>query len=213
LIAGKRGETADLSRRHAVYDIAPGVIGITGGKLTTYRRMAADAVDRAAEGLGHQAKSRTRWIRLGSSDVGRLHETMMRRSIRLGIPEATVWNLIRTFGDRALEVLDVAEGGAVDPVVPGHAPIAAEILYSVRTEQAVQLSDALSRRTRLSLIDPAAGIGSGSSASEIMGTEAGWSTEERFRQERAHRIAIEQERGLPLREVEPKPTTIGSRAG
>ena len=214
LIAGKRDETADLSRKHAVYDIAPGVIGITGGKLTTYRRMAADAVDRAAEGLGHQGKSRTRWIRLGSSDVDRLHLALVRRSRRLGLSEATVWNLIRTYGDRSLEVLDIAEEGATQPLVPGHASITAEAIYSARAEQTVHLSDELSRRTRLALTDPAAGLGDAALASRTMATELGWSAEERYRQERAHLIAIENERGLPLHDHSGiDAPTAGTRAG
>jgi glycerol-3-phosphate dehydrogenase len=80
LIAGKAGSTADLSRGHAVYDIAPNVIGITGGKLTTYRRMAKDATDLVVSRLGGDTKCRTQWIRLGSTDLDALRAFVGRRA-------------------------------------------------------------------------------------------------------------------------------------
>jgi glycerol-3-phosphate dehydrogenase len=199
LIAGKAGATADLSRRHAVYDIAPGVIGITGGKMTTFRRMAADAVDRVADDLGVQAKSRTRWIRLGSSDVGALRAAVDRRARRLGIGDASAANLVRCYGDRALAVLDVAEETGITGIMAaGQLPLAAEAVYCARAEMACTLNDVLARRTRLALTDRAAGIGSGSEAATVMGAELGWGAAEEARQVYAHREAVECERGVPI---------------
>ncbi len=208
LIAGKRDETADLSRRHAVYTLGPGVLGITGGKMTTYRRMAKDAVDRAVDHLGGGAKSPTRWIRLGSSDVERLRTTVQRRARRLSLSEETVGHLVRVYGDRSLEVLDLAEEGLTEELVPGRAPIAAEAAYGARTEMVVQLNDGLARRTRLALLDPSAGIGTSAAASKILAAELGWSDEERARQEAAHSIAVSEERGLPLSSSGPAVPTI-----
>jgi glycerol-3-phosphate dehydrogenase len=199
LIAGRAGATADLSRRHAVYDIAPGVVGITGGKLTTYRRMANDAVDRICGELGAQAKSRTRWIRLGSSDVGALRAAVERRARRLQLSEAAVANLVRCYGERALAVLDVAEEtGLTDPLVPGRPPIAAEAVYCARAEMASTLNDVLARRTRLALTDPTAGLGPGSEAASVLGAALEWGGAEQARQIYAHRDAVEEERGAPL---------------
>jgi glycerol-3-phosphate dehydrogenase len=196
LIAGKAGATADLSRRHAVYDIAPGVLGITGGKLTTYRRMANDAVERVCDELGAQVKSRTRWIRLGSSDVGALRAAVDRRARRIQLSDETAANLVRCYGERALAVLDVAEEtGLVGPLVPGRAPVAAEAVYCTRAEMATSLNDVLARRTRLALTDPAAGIGPGSEAASAVGAALEWDGAEQARQVYAHRAGVEDERG------------------
>jgi glycerol-3-phosphate dehydrogenase len=208
LIAGKGGPTADLSRKHAVYDIVPGVIGITGGKLTTFRRMAGDAVDRVSSDLGAHGKSRTRWIRLGSSDVVALRAAVDRRARRLGISEGSAANLVRCYGERALAVLDVAqETGLHGPLVEGRDPLAAEAVYCARAEMARTLNDVLARRTRLALTDAAAGIGAGSDAASVLGAELRWDADEQARQTYAHRAAVEDERGAPVAAtVEPAPT-------
>jgi glycerol-3-phosphate dehydrogenase len=204
LIAGKAGATADLSRRHAVYDIGPGVIGITGGKLTTYRRMANDAVDRICGELGVQAKSRTRWIRLGSSDVGALRAAVDRRARRIRLSDEATANLVRCYGERALAVLDVAEEtGLTGSLVPGRDPVAAEAVYCARAEMASTLNDVLARRTRLALTDPAAGIGPGSEAASVLGASLAWDGAEQARQVYAHRAAVEDERGAPIAPLTP----------
>jgi glycerol-3-phosphate dehydrogenase len=215
LIAGKGGATADLSRRHAVYDIAPGVTGITGGKMTTFRRMAADAVDRIAAELGVQAKSRTRWIRLGSTDVGALRAAVERRTRRLGVSDISAANLVRCYGDRALGVLDVAEEtGITVEMAAGHLPLAAEAVYCARSEMARTLNDLLARRTRLALTDRAAGLGPTSQAAAVMGAELGWNAAEEARQIYAHRAAVEDERGSPIEAThmpaEPAPLHHGT---
>lgn len=199
LVAGERDATADLSRRHTLYEIAPGITGITGGKLTTYRRMAKDAVDGVARGLGVQAKSKTHWIRLGSSDVTALTAAAERRCRVLGLSRDTAGNLVRSYGDRALDVLDVAQQHSLTrPLVPGLAPIEAEALYCAQAEMATHLSDLLARRTRLALIDPAAGVGRESRALDLMGNHFSWTRRERKRQVDAHRGEIQNERGLSL---------------
>lgn len=210
LISGKAGSTADLSRNHRVYDIAPGIRGITGGKLTTYRRMAKDAVDRVADDLGHHGKCRTRWIRLGASDAEALRAAIGRRGLRLGIPQDSIANLVRCYGDRSLDVLALAESdGLVGPLAPGLQPVAAEAVYCARHEMAVHLSDVLSRRTRLALTDPAAGIGPHSRAAALMGAELAWDEAALEAEVTAHRTAIEQERGIPLQPELGLPRTTG----
>lgn len=199
LLAGGSGATADLSRKHSVYEIVPGMIGITGGKLTTYRRMARDAVDRIAGELGIEARSKTRWIRLGSSKVGSLSEAVARRCRALGLDDAVAGNLVRSYGDRAFEVLDLAVTiGNTEPMADGHAPLAAEAVYSARFEMATMLDDVLARRTRLALTDAGAGIGPGARAASVMADELGWTTPELVRQVEAHRMTVERERAMPL---------------
>ncbi|HEV2756162.1 MAG TPA: glycerol-3-phosphate dehydrogenase/oxidase [Actinomycetota bacterium] len=202
LVAARAGATADLSRRHAVYSIAPGITGITGGKLTTWRRMAKDAVDGVASELGCGVKAKTQWIRLGSTDVSRLRTAVERRALRLGITAPQIANLVRFYGDRALEVLDVAEReGLARPLVPGGLPIAAEAAYSAESEMVVHLDDFLARRTRLSLTDPAAGTGTGSLAAALLGDALGWDAALTESEVARHRQLVERERGVPLHET------------
>lgn len=196
LIAGKAGATADLSRSHAVYEIAPGILGIIGGKLTTYRRMAYDVVDRVAADLDNKAQSRTRWTKLGCGDLHALKAAVARRAQRLGVAADVAHNLVRCYGDRALSVLDLAaDEGLVAELAPGCLPLAAEAVYCARFEMATELSDLLARRTRLALTDRFAGLGVGSRAAELMGAEHGWKDHERARQSDAHRIEVQIERG------------------
>jgi glycerol-3-phosphate dehydrogenase len=106
---------------------------------------------------------------------------------------------VRCYGDRALDVLDIAQRqDLTGSLVSGLAPIEAEALYCAQAEMATHLSDVLSRRTRLALIDPAAGIGPGARSLDVMGSHFSWSRRERKRQADAHRGEIENERGLPL---------------
>ena len=199
LVAGAAGETADLSRRHRVYDIAEGITGITGGKLTTWRRMAKDAVDRVAEELSVTTKCKTHWIRLGSSNVPALRLAVARRAQRLRLQADVVDNLVRCYGDRAMGVLDSAEAHSLTSrVVEGQSPITAEAAYCVANEMVVSLSDFLSRRTRLSLTDRAAGIGVSSNALDAVGEFLAWSRKEKQRQVAAHLAAVERERGIPI---------------
>ena len=199
LIAGEAGATADLSRGHAVYDIAPNVIGITGGKLTTYRRMAKDATDLVVKRLGGETRCKTQWIRLGSTDLEALTAFVDRRAAHLKVPKDAARNLIRCYGERALAVLDLAERDDLAlSLVPGTQTLAAEVPYVVRDEMAVHLSDVLARRTRLALTDPAAGIGASSQAPALMAAAASWDGT-RLEQEVAdHRRETELERALPL---------------
>jgi len=196
LVRAERDSTVDLSRSHAVYEFRPGIIGITGGKLTTYRRMAQDAVDRIAPDFERVGRSRTRWIKLGCGDADALTHLVGRRAERLGIEPRCSAQLVRCYGDRALTVLDVAaESGLTEPLGPrGH--LGAETLYCARFEMAVQASDFLARRTRLALTMPDAGVGC--DAIDLLAAELSWSTPETERQEIAYRTEVEAERGMSL---------------
>lgn len=213
LIVGKAGSTADLSRKHALYDIAPGIIGITGGKLTTYRRMAKDAVDRVAEELSHEGRCKTGWIRLGCTDINALNSAVGRRASRLGIDGERAKNLMRCYGDRALDILDIIEEeGSAEAIGPGLRPLAAEAVYTARAEMVVHLGDLMERRTRLALTDPAAGIGTGSRGPRALGSALGWTEEHLLRELGTYRQSVEAERCLPLKATTPR-AHPGNEAG
>ena len=215
LVVGERDATADLSRRHAVYDISPGITGITGGKLTTYRRMAIDVVDKISDELGVHSKTRTRWIRLGSRDLDALRVAVARRCRAAGLGMDVAENLVRTYGDRSLDVLALAHDEDLTArLIEGSRSITAEVAYCVRAEMATHLSDVLSRRARLTLIDQGAGVGAGANAGPVMAAEYSWSRRELRRQIDAHRLEVAAERGVPMPEGAPRPILRrSSRAG
>jgi glycerol-3-phosphate dehydrogenase len=143
--------TADLSRRHAVLVSRAGVVTVVGGKLTTYRRMAEDAVDRAVVVAGLRTGAcRTRTLPLlGAGSPEQLADAAA------GAPP----RLVRRFGTEAADVLGCAreltgltDGELLDPVAE-HVPVTlAELVFAVAHEGARTEEDLLDRRTRVGLV-------------------------------------------------------------
>ena len=144
LLYGAGGDTADLSRRHAVLTAPNGVVTIVGGKLTTYRRMAQDTVDAVVEGRGLSA-GRCRTTRLPLVGAGPAQDLA-----RLVAPA----HLVRRYGAEARDVLALAaeDPALLEPVAPGSATIGAELVWAVRHEGALDEGDLLDRRTRVGLV-------------------------------------------------------------
>jgi len=166
LLAGAGGpdeRTADLSRTQHLSVSPGGLVTITGGKLTTYRRMAADTVDLVCSRLGVAGRSRTKRLAIGLTRPlpGLLEETTAAAE-RAAIPPGVARHLVETYGDRAPAVLELAasDPDLAAPLVPGLPWIGAQAVWAVEREMAVGLSDVLERRTRLSLADRNAGLGS-----------------------------------------------------
>ncbi len=136
--------TADLSRRHLLLDLPGRPITITGGKLTTYRRMAEDAVDAACRRLGRAGRSGTRTLPL----VGAAPRAVLARV-------AAPARLVRRYGTEALVVHELAQRDPrwAAPVAPGCATTGAELLFGALAEGAATVEDLLERRTRVSLVD------------------------------------------------------------
>jgi glycerol-3-phosphate dehydrogenase len=135
--------TADISRRHAVLTAPDGLVTVVGGKLTTYRRMAQDAVDAALAVSGQPAvAARTRTLPLvGAAD---------RRTLdRVAAPA----HLVRRYGTEAVDVVAGAAGDPrlLAPLAGDGQTCAAELLFAVRHEGALDVDDLLDRRTRVGL--------------------------------------------------------------
>ncbi|HEU4657083.1 MAG TPA: glycerol-3-phosphate dehydrogenase/oxidase [Capillimicrobium sp.] len=144
LLDGAAEGTADLSRRHAVIDDPDtGVITIVGGKLTTYRRMAEDAVD-AVVARGDLRAGPCRTARLP------LVAALPREQAPAGVPD----RLVHRYGAEALDVLALAAGRPelLEPVAPGSEVTGAELRFAVEREGALTVDDLLDRRTRLGLV-------------------------------------------------------------
>lgn len=138
-----RKESADLSRKHAVLTSPEGVVTVVGGKLTTYRKMAADAVDAAVRTGGLSAgPSRTAAVALVGAAPRR----------HLADVEAAA-PLVAKYGTEAARVAALAEfdPDLAEPVAPGLRLTAAEVLWAVRHEGALDAADVLDRRSRVGL--------------------------------------------------------------
>jgi glycerol-3-phosphate dehydrogenase len=146
---GDPRKSVDISRKAELYETSSGMITITGGKLTTWRRMAKQTVDRIVEREGRDAPCRTHEIPLGMSvepdDLPRVE----------GVPEQAYPRLAGRYGYTAHEVLGIARerGELAQPILPGHPDLLAEAVHGARREQARTVGDVLLRRTRLALLD------------------------------------------------------------
>ncbi len=170
---GDPKKSVDISRKAELYETSSGMITITGGKLTTWRRMAKMTVDRIVERDGREARCRTHEIPLGMSiepgDLPRVE----------GVPEASYERLAGRYGYAAHEVLGVAgeRGELAQPILPGHPDLLAEAVHSARREQAQSVGDVLLRRTRLALVDARALLASEAAVQRVaaaMGSELEW---------------------------------------
>ncbi len=185
------GRTADLSRRHLVARGAGDLVTVTGGKLTTYRRMAADAVDEVVRVLGERPAGRRR----SRTSRQRLAGACAR-------PDITDHLATRHGSDaEALRALAAADPRLAEPLVPGLPYLAAEAVWAARHEMATTLSDVLDRRTRARLQARRATADAAERVARLLAPELGWD-EARVAAEVAHYradVAAEREdAGLPL---------------
>lgn len=155
------GRTADLSRRHRVTTDGHGVVTVTGGKLTTYREMAEDAVDEVLVHLQRKARCRTKRLRLIGAGPRRRHIDA---------------DLHARYGTLATEIVDLCrvDPSLSEPLVPGLEYLRAEAVYAIRHEMARTLDDVLARRTRARLLDRAATLTAAPAVAALMATELGW---------------------------------------
>jgi glycerol-3-phosphate dehydrogenase len=189
LRTGRSSRTADLSRRHSVRIAPSGVVTVTGGKLTTYRRMAADAVDAAVGQLGDDTgPSRTKHLRLFGGEGISPPEAALEPS--------THEHLTGRYGNEAelVRALTTDRPDLAAALVPGLPYLRAEAIYAVRHEMARTLDDVLSRRTRARLLARDASAEAAASVAELIAPDLGWSHAERDGEVRAYRAAIEAER-------------------
>ncbi len=196
--AAASGRTADLSRRHKVRTSASGVVSVTGGKLTTYRSMAADAVDDVVELVDPNRRLWSRWTR----------RSRTKRVKLLGAegyeePSPTsraALHLAHRYGSEADDVtrlLDPAEAGHSDlaePLVPGLPYLRAEALWAVRHEMATTLDDVLSRRTRARILARDASVIAAASVATLIAPELGWDADEVERQVEQYAELVAHER-------------------
>ncbi|WP_334142814.1 glycerol-3-phosphate dehydrogenase/oxidase [Rhabdothermincola sp.] len=196
--------TADLSRRHRVQRSPSGVVTITGGKLTTYREMAAETIDEVLEHvLGAkvleraQRHSRTKRLRLrGAAGYEELRSSELEAS-RVG--RATLEHLADRYGGEARTLLAMIERdpGLSRPLVEGLPYLRAEAVYAARYEMARSLDDILSRRTRARLLGRDASAAAAPEVAALVAPDLGWDRTEQARQVDDYRQQVEHERHAP----------------
>src|SRR4051794_40232086 len=168
------GKSVDISRKAELYETSSGMVTITGGKLTTWRRMAKMAVDRLVEREARDAPCRTHEIPLGQA----IEATELPRVE--GVRDEAYAALAGRYGHAAHDVLAIAaeRGELAQPVVEGRPDLLAEGVPAARREQARTVGDVLLRRTRLGLIaarDVAAPDGAAARrVAAAMAPELGW---------------------------------------
>ncbi len=149
IATGDPEKSVDISRRAELYETGSGMITITGGKLTTWRRMAKMAVDRIVERDAREAPCRTEEIPLGQAvDADSLPRVE-------GVTPSAYQQLAGRYGHRARDVLAVAgeRGELARPIIDdGPSDLLAEVVFAARHEQARSVGDALLRRSRAALL-------------------------------------------------------------
>lgn len=199
--AASSGRTADLSRKHKVARSRSGLVTITGGKLTTYREMAADTVDEViaevlprhggSEGIG---SSTTKKLRLrGAAGYDTLDSA---RSVYPAVDHALTEHLGGRYGGEARAVMASiqADPTLAEPLVPGLPYTRAEALFAVRHEMARSVDDILSRRTRSRLYGRDDSADSAEAVADLISDELGWTEAERDASVAAYRASVEHER-------------------
>jgi glycerol-3-phosphate dehydrogenase len=159
---GDPKKSVDISRKAELYETSSGMITITGGKLTTWRRMAKMTVDRLVEREAREAPCRTHEVPLGQAiDPDELPRVE-------GVPAESLPALAGRYGHAAHDVLAIAaeRGELAQPIVPGLPDLLAEVALAARSEQARSIGDTLLRRTRVGLLAGRSLVADGDGASE-----------------------------------------------
>jgi glycerol-3-phosphate dehydrogenase len=203
---GDPKKSVDISRKAELYETSSGLVTITGGKLTTWRRMAKLAVDRIVEREGREAPCRTHEIQLGMPvDAKSLPDVA-------GVDEETRVHLAGRYGHAANLVMRLAEAepalaGRISPELPD---IAAEAAFAVDHEQAQTVADVLLRRTRLGLLDARGLCGDGDDgpgkAARAMAGLLGWDDARAEREVAAWREEAQAEGLVPDSRLVPQAT-------
>jgi glycerol-3-phosphate dehydrogenase len=197
LLAGESEQTSKLSREHLVAHSVPGLVVIAGGKWTTYRVMAKDAIDAAVDALdGKIPESATEDIALvGAEGYQALWNKRARLAEASGLHVARIEHLLNRFGTMIEDVLDLIrdDPSLADPLPGADDYVGAEVVYAATSEGALHLEDVLARRTRISIEAWDRGVSAAPVAAGLMAGVLGWdkAREEREVQTYLKRVAAE----------------------
>ncbi|WP_262704903.1 MULTISPECIES: glycerol-3-phosphate dehydrogenase/oxidase [Streptomyces] len=198
LLAGESDATSKLSREHTVAHPVPGLVVVAGGKYTTYRVMAKDAVDEAVHGLDRRVgPCVTEEIPLvGAVGYKALWNARERIGRQHGLHAARIEHLLNRYGSAAQEVLDLIAGDASlgKPLAGAEDYLRAEVVYAASHEGARHLDDVLTRRTRISIETFDRGTRCAREVAELMGPVLGWAEDQLDREVQHYEKRVEAER-------------------
>ncbi|QKW39226.1 glycerol-3-phosphate dehydrogenase [Actinomadura sp. NAK00032] len=198
LLTGETEETSKLSREHVVAHPVPGLVLVAGGKYTTYRVMAKDAIDAVAHGLdGKVAESCTDRIPLvGGDGFQAMWNARHRLASRSGLHVARIEHLLRRYGTLLDDLLGLIadKPDLAKPLTGADDYLRAEVVYAATHEGARHLNDVLARRTRISIETWDRGVGVAQEAADLLAPVLGWSKKQRDREIEYYRKRVEAER-------------------
>ncbi|HWH31310.1 MAG TPA: glycerol-3-phosphate dehydrogenase/oxidase [Egibacteraceae bacterium] len=188
LLYGESEATSRLSREHAVSHSVPGLVTVAGGKYTTYRIMAMDAVDAAARSLDRRvpASVTDRTPLLGAVGYQAAWNQRDRLAQESGLHIARIEHLLRRYGSRIGELLDLvaADPALGRPIRGADDYLAVEAVYAASHEGALHLDDILTRRTRISIETFDRGVAAAEHVAELVAPVLGWDDDARVAAER-----------------------------
>ncbi len=203
LLKGESEATSKLSREHAVAHTVPGLVVVAGGKYTTYRVMAKDAVDEAVHGLEQVMDRRIpasvtdNVPLLGAEGYHALWNQRHLLAELSGLHEVRIEHLLNRYGSMIHELLAlIAEDPSLgEPLHGTEDYLRAEVVYAASHEGARHLDDVLTRRTRISIETFHRGTQSADETAELMQRVLGWSSEQVDREIEHYqqRVAAERE--------------------
>jgi glycerol-3-phosphate dehydrogenase len=207
LLAGESEDTSRLSREHAVARPQPGLVSIAGGKLTTYRVMAADAVDAAVDdlalrvGRGSLPCSVTEHVPLvGADGYLAMRNLVPELGRQTGLAPWRVQHLLGRYGSLLTEVLALAadDRSLLEPVPTAQEYLKVELRYGATHEAALHLEDLLARRTRMSIETRDRGVDSAPLAASLVADVLGWDEATATAEVAAYAARVEAERSSQL---------------
>ncbi len=192
LIVSSRADTKTLLRDHEIeHDSVSGLLSLLGGKWTTYRLMAQDAIDRAGELLTKTVPGSTETHYLIGGENYRFEDWQVLQD-KYGLPTDVCQHLMKTYGNRAEKVAQLTQVQPVwaEKLTDSQLFIQAEVVYQVREEMAVTLRDVLARRWRLELSNWQLTAQLAPQVADLMAIELGWTDEHRSQQIKTYQALL-----------------------
>jgi glycerol-3-phosphate dehydrogenase len=208
LLSGNADQTTKLSREHVVATPAPGLVVVTGGKYTTYRVMAKDAIDAAVEDLESADDARIpasvtdKVPLLGAEGFAARWNERVRLARRTGLHQVRVEHLLRRYGSCVDELLELiaADKSLGDPIPGADDYLRVEAVYAASHEGALHLDDVLTRRTRISIETWDRGVSAAPDVAALIAPVLGWSEETVQEEIERYLMRVEAERESQARE-------------
>jgi glycerol-3-phosphate dehydrogenase len=216
LLSGESDATSTLSREHAVATTAPGLVTIAGGKYTTYRVMAEDAVDLAARSLpGRIPDSVTdRTPLVGAVGYFALKNRRHELAARSGLHVVRIEHLLSRYGSLTEELLAMVEDDASlgQPIPGAEDHLQVEAVYAASHEGVLHLDDVLTRRTRISIETFDRGVGAAPAVARLIAPILGWD-DDQIDREVSHyeaRVTAERESQLQTDDLSADAARLGA---